>query len=76
MKTPLDKQIYAGLMEILKDPRLYYHSSIGSEYNCVTDEGKEAIVEFIIMMAPHMLKREEHELNERSKRLMVDVLKS
>jgi hypothetical protein len=76
MKTPLDKQVYAGLMEILKDPKFYYHSSIGSEYDCVTDAGKEAISEFIAIMAPHMIKREEHELNERSKRLMVDVLKS
>ncbi len=76
MKTPLDKQVYAGLMEILKDKNLYYNSALAADYNHLTDNGKEAIVEFISIMAPHMIKNEEHELNERSKRLMMDVLKS
>jgi hypothetical protein len=75
MKTPLDKQVHAGLMEILRDNSFYYQS-YASKYCHITEEGKEAILEYITIMAPHMLKREEHELNERSKRLMMDELKS
>lgn len=76
MKTPLEKQIYAGLMEILRDKQYYYQSGISSDYNHLTDYGKEAVIEFITIMAPHMIKHEEYELNERSKQLMMNVLKS
>jgi hypothetical protein len=75
MKTPLEKQVYAGLMETLKDKSFYYQS-YSSEYCHLTEEGKEAILEYVTIMAPHMIKREEHELNERSKRLMMEELKS
>ena len=76
MKTPLDKQAYAGIMEILKDKRLYYQSGVSGEYNNLTDEGKEAITEFISIMAPHMIKFENQMLDARSKKMMMDALKS
>jgi hypothetical protein len=75
MKTPLDKQVHAGLIEILRDSDFYYRS-YSLEYCHFTAEGKEAILEYITIMAPYMLKREEYELNERSKKLMMDELKS
>lgn len=76
MKTPLDKQIYAGLIEILKDKKYYYQSGIVSDYNKLTDEGKEAVLEFVHIMAPHMIKYDNQMLDERSKKMMMDVLKS
>lgn len=76
MKTPLDKQVYAGFLEILKDKKFFYNSAVGYQYSHLTDDGKEAIVEFISIMAPHMLNNEELKLNERSKRLMMEELKS
>jgi len=76
MKTPLDKQAYAGIMEVLKDKRFYYQSSVSGEYNHLTDEGKEAITEFISIMAPHMIKNENQILDARSKQMMMDALKS
>lgn len=76
MKTPLDKQVYAGLMEIIKDKKYYYQSGIISDYNKLTDEGKEAVLEFISIMAPCMIKNENQMLDARSKQMMMDVLKS
>ena len=76
MKTPLDKQVYAGIIEILKDKHFYYQSSISSEYNYLTDDGKEAVTEFISIMAPHMIKNENQMLDARSKQIMMDALKS
>ena len=76
MKTPLDKQVYAGLMEIIKDKKYYYQSGIISDYNKLTDEGKEAVLEFISIMAPYMIKYDNQMLDERSKQIMMDVLKS
>lgn len=76
MKTPLDKQVYAGLIEIIRDRKYYYESGVSNDYNHLTDEGVSAITEFISIMAPHMLKREELKLNERSKQLMMEKLTS
>lgn len=75
MKTPLDNQVIAGLMEILRNKNYYYQGTM-IDFNRLTDDGKEAIVEFISIMAPHMIKSEENKLNERSKRLMIEELKS
>jgi hypothetical protein len=74
VKTPLDKQVYAGLMEIIKDKQYYYQSSV-RDYNKFTDEGKEAIVEFMYIMAPFMIEREDQILDQRSKQIMMNVLK-
>lgn len=76
MKTPLDKQVYVGLMEILKDKRFYYQSGVSYYYNHFTDEGKEAIAEFMSIMAPHMVMQYEKELDDRAKSLVMQELKS
>jgi hypothetical protein len=76
MKTPLDKQVYAGLMEIIKDKKYYYQSAASPEYNKLTEEGSEAIIEFIRIMAAHMIKYDNQMLDARSKQMMMDVLKS
>lgn len=76
MKTPLDKQVYAGLMEILKDGNLYYHSPIGSEYDTLSETGQQAVIEFVTIMAPHMIKNYRQELDERAKQLVIQGLTS
>lgn len=75
MKTPLSAQVHAGLMVILRDNKYYYQSAISDSYNKLTDEGKEAMLEFITIMAPHMIVQENKELDERSKKIMMNVLK-
>ena len=75
MKTPLNKQIYAGLMEILKDDELFYRS-YSLEYSYLTETGKEALIEYIDYMAPIMIKRYEAELDYRAKQMVFNELKS
>lgn len=76
MKTPLDKQLYSGMMEILKDRNLYHQSGVATDFNHFTNEGKEAVIEFITILAPHMITYENERLDEHSKQLMIRVLKS
>ena len=71
----LHKQIYAGLAEILKDKRLYYHSTAGASYCHLTDEGEKAVLEWMTLMAPKMVELEAKELDARAKALVLAELK-
>ena len=75
MSKLLPNQVYAGLFEILKDQKLYYHSRVGADYCHLTDEGEKAVLSWINMMAPHMYKLQQDELNARAKQLVFDELK-
>lgn len=69
------RQVYAGLFEIVSDPRYYYNSKVGSDYSHLTDEGVKAITEYINIMGPHMIKKEEEMLEARAKVLVWEGLK-
>lgn len=75
MNHILHKQIYAGLFEIIKDRHCYYHSSVGQDYSHLTEQGKEALVNWINAMAWQMLELEKQELDARAKKLMWEELK-
>lgn len=76
VKTPLEKHLYSGLMDILRDREFYYQSGINRDYSKLTDVGKEAVLEYISILAPYMLEREQTELDNRAKKLIIDGLKS
>lgn len=73
--TLFKKQVYVGLMEILKDRQYYYHSSVGTDYSHLTEEGIEVLVEYLQVMAPTMLKKDREELETLAKSLVWDGLK-
>jgi len=73
--SKLPNQVYAGLFEILRDQRLYYHSAVGSDYCHLTDAGKEEVIKWINIVAPQMFNKEKAELDARAKKLMWDELK-
>ena len=62
-------------MEILKDRQYYYHSSVGTDYSHLTEEGIEVLVEYLQVMAPTMLKKDREELETLAKSLVWDGLK-
>lgn len=68
--------VYAGLVELLHNKKYYYYSTIGLDYSHLTDEGKTAIVDLLHMVAPHIIKAREQELDERAKKMVMDGLKS
>lgn len=62
-------------MEIFKDRQYYYHSTVGSDYSHLTEEGIEVLVEYLQVMAPTMLKKDREELETLAKNLVWDGLK-
>ena len=54
---------------------MYYHSPIGKDYCHLTDSGKEALIEWLELMAPEMYELERKQLDARAKRLVIDELK-
>ncbi len=75
MNKLLPNQVYAGIYEILKDHRLYYHSKVGADYCHLTEEGEQAVLKWVSMMAPEMIKLEAQILDARAKQLVIDELK-
>lgn len=64
-----------GLLEILKDRQYYYNSSVGNDYNHLTEEGIKALIEYVQVMAPTMLKKDKEELESLAKSLVWNELK-
>jgi hypothetical protein len=69
------KQVYSGLLEIIKDEKCYYRSRIGAEYCKFTEEGIRALAEYMSIMAPHMIKKDEDEKLDYAKNIAWDELK-
>jgi hypothetical protein len=57
------------------DRKFYHHSSVGSDYSYFTDEGKEAVIELMDMIAWKIQEAENADLNNRAKQQVLDSLK-
>ena len=74
-KSAIKDLAYGGLEEILNNNRYYYHSSVGASYSHLTDAGKQAVTEFMDMLAWKIKEANDHDLNERAKKQVLDQLK-
>jgi len=74
-KSAIKELLYGGMMEMLKNRDYYYNSGIGSNYSHFTENGKEAMAEYLRVMADLMMKAEEESLNKRAKELVIKGLK-
>ena len=61
-------------MELLHNRNYYYHSSVGAGYSHLTEEGKDAVVEFMNMISWKMLEANDEDLNQRAKKQVLDSL--
>lgn len=76
----MDKQavkdlVFGGLHELMMNRRYYHFSSVGQSYSYWTDEGKEALHEYMTVMGWKLKEAEESEINQRAKDLVVKGLK-
>jgi len=71
----LPNQVYAGLFEIIKDSHYYHHSTVSKDYSHLTEEGKDAVIKWLNIMACEMLEFERVELDARAKKVMWEELK-
>jgi len=77
-KHVLKDQLYGTILEMTKNPKLYYISNIGRntyEYSNWKEEGRTELQEFIEDITRKMLVAEQQELDERAKTMVFEELK-
>lgn len=74
-KGAIKDLVYGGMEELINNSRYYYHSSVGSNYCHFTDEGKEAVAEFMDIMAWKIRQANEADLERRAKEQVLAALK-
>ena len=79
-KSKMDKQAvkdltYGGISELMRNPNYYYFSSVGSAYSHWTEAGKQALYEYMELMAFKFHESEQESLNQRAKELVIKGLK-
>ena len=76
----MDKQavkdlIFGGIHEIMNNRNYYYHSAVGQSYSHWTEEGKEALCEYMNIMGWKLREAEEADLKKRAKEMTMNALK-
>ena len=77
-KHVLKDQLYGTILEMTKNPKLYYISTISTkthEYSNWREEGRIELQEFIEDITRKMLVAEKQELEERAKAMVFEELK-
>jgi hypothetical protein len=74
-KDAIKELIYGGLMELMRDRKHYYHSTVSASYSHWTEAGEKALAEYMNMMGWAMLEAEERELDQRAKSIVMKSLK-
>jgi hypothetical protein len=70
------EQFYNGIKVILENERYYYESSVSSDYNHLTQDGINEVVQWVSIMAPHILKLATRDIEDHAKKLMLDTIKN
>jgi len=74
-KSAIKDLLYGGISELMRNNRYYHFSPVGKGYCRWTDEGKEALKDFVSEIA-HLMSEENHrELDQRAKDMVIDNLK-
>lgn len=74
-KQALKEFTYGGIIELMRNRKYYYYSTVSAAYSHWTDEGKAALTEYMNLIGYKMLEAEEAELKERSKEMVIKGLK-
>ena len=74
-KSAVKDLIFGGINEIMRNRKYYYHSGVGAAYSYFTDEGKEALVEYMNVMGFKLKEAEEADLKQRAKEMTMNALK-
>ena len=75
-KSAIKDLVYGGLEEIMNNRNYFYHSSVGRDYSHLTEAGKQAVTEFVDLMAWKMKQAEDEDLDRRAKEQVLKELKS
>ncbi len=74
-KTAIKDIVYGGLEELIGNPEYFYRSSAGLGYSHFTDQGREALCEFMNLVAHKIYDAENADLDRRAREQVIDQLK-
>ncbi len=74
-KGAIKDLVYGGLEELITNNKYYYRSSVGRDYSHLTDQGKEAVAEFMDIMAWKIHEANNADLERRAKEQVMNALK-
>lgn len=74
-KGAIKDLVYGGLEELINNRNYYYHSAVGRDYSHLTESGKEAVAEFMDIMAWQIKQANEKDLDRRAKEQVLATLK-
>ncbi len=74
-KTAIKELLYGGISELMKNKNYYYQSSVGRGYSHFTDDGKEAVNEFVLEISQFIVEADKNELDRRAKEMVMNTLK-
>jgi hypothetical protein len=74
-KGAIKDMMFGGVLELSRNSRYYYHSGVGASYSHWTEQGKEALLEYMETMTYKMKVAEEAELEKRAQKQTLDILK-
>lgn len=74
-KSAVKDLMFGGISELTRNPNYYYFSTVGSAYCHWTEDGKQALLEYMDLMAYKFYEAEQEDLNRRAKELVVGALK-
>jgi hypothetical protein len=74
-KNAVKDLMFGGINELMRNRNFYYYSSVGQPYSYWTDEGKEALIEYMTVMGWKLKEAEEADLRKRAKQQTLDALK-
>ena len=74
-KPALKELVFGGVQELMRNRKYYYHSGVSANYSHWTEDGKEALIEYMNVVGWMMLEAENKELDQRAKDIVVKTLK-
>jgi hypothetical protein len=76
LKRDMNKDIvYGALLELSRNKKVWYESTISPEYSHLTDDGKDAIIHVIEDMFRGLQTIHNQEVKEEAKRQTLEALK-
>jgi 2-oxoglutarate dehydrogenase complex dehydrogenase (E1) component-like enzyme len=73
-RRALKEVLYGGVEEMMSNTRYYYTSTIGIQFNHWTEEGKQALSEYIELLSHQIKKCQIEEDLKRSKEMVLNEL--
>jgi hypothetical protein len=74
-KEAVKDLLYGGLLELLRNEKFYYCSSVGSNYNHFTEDGKRSVNAYLMQMSALILMAEQELTDQRAKAMVLSELK-